>query len=143
MSAHKSFIRDVSRVKNLNVFFIGLIAGLAVSILKPGVIDPSAKTIAAHLLVSALVAFGYALLMRSSRRTGFQISLIHWLLSSVIIGLIPGRPDLSFFMAGDGMVSFIAYAIMHFIYGILVGVMFDRCSIRLEYPKPMNRSAFS
>ncbi|MES2854270.1 MAG: hypothetical protein V4692_00325 [Bdellovibrionota bacterium] len=139
---HKRLIRDVSRVKTTTVFVIGVIAGLIVSPLKPGIAEGSIGFLSLHLLVSGIAACGYAILLRSARRSGFgvglQLSLFHWIISGTIVGLIPDRPDLSFFMAQNGLYSFTAYAAMHFVFGGMVGILFDRSAIRMEYARPMN-----
>jgi hypothetical protein len=141
MMPNRRLIRDVSRVGKKSVFLIGVIAGLIVSPLKPGVLHGSLRTLAIHLLLSGIIAIGYGILLRSARRSGagvgFQISIIHWIVAGTVVGLAPHRPDLSFFMLGQGAWSFVSYAIMHFIFGIVIGVLFDRKAIRTEYPLPL------
>ncbi|HVK60995.1 MAG TPA: hypothetical protein VM432_05575 [Bdellovibrionales bacterium] len=138
----RRLIRDVSRVNKSSIFLIGMMSGFIVSPLKAGITDAPFGVFIAHLFLSGVIAFAYGIVLRSARRSGpgvgFQISIFHWCVAGIGIGLLPNRPDLSFFMAGNGTWSFIQFAMMHFLYGTLVGTLFDRCAIRAEYPEPLN-----
>lgn len=168
----KRQIRDVSQVTNWTVFGIGVFAGgvntlffhiirnsgwsqmnlemILGSMFTRNVSSSSWWTgFVLHLLVSGLIAYAYAFIFKSARRSGagvgMNLSLFHWAISGVAFGILPALHPLiieqyaapGLFAIGMGFASSLVFLVAHVIYGAVVGALFDQAAIRDEHPKPM------
>jgi hypothetical protein len=135
-------IRDISQIRTKTVLLIGLLAGIISAPLAPRFSAYAWEAYGFHLLLSSLVALAYSIILKSAHRSGLgvglQIGTIHWLVAGLITPLVPIAPRFDFFMIGQGPWAMISFALMHFIYGAAIGVLFDRYSIRYEYPQPIS-----
>jgi hypothetical protein len=91
---------------------------------------------AAHLAISGAIAFlyaaGFRAMHRSSWSLGFGFGAIHWVISGILMGLVPRFFSLvpgimeppGFFGANFGPVNFLGNLVVHLLYGSVVGGMY-------------------
>ena len=163
-------IRDVNRVSTSSILMIGAAASAVVSLifhfarllgwtrmnveliigsLFTAEIGPKTWWVgfAALLAVGAAAALGYGFIFRSARRSGagvgLNLSLFHWGLSGIAIGILPAfhplvserLPAPGFYMLGEGLREGLSYFAAHLLFGGLVGSLFDLAATRDEYPE--------
>ena len=153
-------IRDVARVSDSTVLFIGCCAGVVSSLflfaldtfgwkqvsvvmfwghLLSGRSDTFAGRLGffTHLIASAFFAFVYSLVFRSSRRSGagigIHVAFYHWLLSGVAMTFAWPGP----FVLWEGIEAAVAFLGLHLVFGAVVGMMFDRAAIGFDHPRPI------
>ncbi len=107
------------------------------------------------LIASGFFAFGYAIIFRSAHRSGalvgINLCLFHYMVSGFLIGLLPVFHPLmpesldspGFFMVSAGFLPSVAFFLSHVLFGIVVGELFDKASIRGDYPQPLTSGSLS
>ena len=156
---NRKLIRDVDRVKNSFVFPIGAAAGVGTLLfcavarlwtanrldfenllgsLLTGRVDADGIGLVSFLFLAGLSAYAYTFIFRSARRSGvgvgLQLSLFHYAINGVAVGLFGAA---GFFMTKMGFATSVIFFSAHLVYGILVGQLFDWSAVRDEFPKPL------
>ena len=133
MSNLSRLIRDVGRVHHITVLWIGLLAGALAWPLLPVPVG-----LFFYFLGSGAVAFAYASILRSAHRSGvgvgLHLALFHWSIASTLVGFVSPYGLLFFRLGWRGGFQVL---VAHMIYGACVGFLFDRASIRMEYPRSL------
>ena len=163
-------IRDVNRVSTSGILMIGAASSAVVSLvfhfarmlgwtklnielllgsLFTAEIGPKTWWVgfAALLAVGAAASLAYGFIFRSARRSGagvgVNLSLFHWGLSGIAVGILPAfhplvaerLPAPGFYMLGEGLHEGLAFFAAHLLFGGMVGSLFDLAAIRDEYPE--------
>jgi hypothetical protein len=96
----------------------------------------------AFLCLSGLIAYVYAMVLWSARRSGAKIGLLlsfyHYLLDGLALGAFS---SLGFFALGTGGGNAVMILALHMIFGSLFGLLFDWAAIRDEVPVPIDSPA--
>jgi hypothetical protein len=106
----------------------------------------------AWILIAGLSAYAYSFIFWSAHRSGagvgINLSLIHWILSSLLAGLLPAFHPLlisgliegpGFFMIKSGIPTSLTFFLSHILYGAIVGQLFDWAAMRNEYPQSLSQ----
>ncbi len=90
-----------------------------------------------HLIISGLIALAYAagfeyVTQRAGWGVGIAFSLIHILIAGMVFGMVPmmhplipeQMPAPGLFMSNKGVMGVLAFAMLHMIYGAIVGGLY-------------------
>ncbi len=90
-----------------------------------------------HLIISGLIALVYAagfeyVTQRAGWAVGIAFSLIHIIIAGMVFGMIPmmhplmpdQMPAPGVFMSNKGLMGVLAFAMLHMIYGAIVGGLY-------------------
>jgi hypothetical protein len=159
------YIRDVARVSHFQVLGIGAVAGLVTSffywalrqigwtglnleLIWGGFLTGRTDTptwwtgFLVYVAGSAAIAFIYAFVFRSARRSGAGVGLslgfFHWVISGIVIGLLPPRVgNLGSFLMNTSFATAWIFMAAHLVYGSTVGALFDRAAVSYQFPRPI------
>lgn len=90
-----------------------------------------------HLMISGLIALAYAwaferVLHRAGAAAGATVSVVHIVIAGIFFGMLPAMhplvpetmPGPGYFMLNLGTMGFVAFVMLHLIYGAIVGAMY-------------------
>lgn len=136
----RGFIRNTSKVTAITTLVLGAVSGSlsALFLFVCGLLGAQAfDALLALVIHSPLIALGYAMIFKSAHRSGlrvgFQLAIFHYTLA----GLYMSFTEHGLFGLRSGATHAILIALSIFIYGVSLGLLFDRAAMKHQRALPI------